>query len=362
MGQVKGKYSCTLHPYNAAVILAADVGGTKTYVGLYQRNSRPRGASAMSVFDERPRSLLVREYPTLEFESLDAIVGVFARESSAHDVEAIAIGVAGPVLGLTARLTNVPWLADAAPIARRFGNAPTRLLNDLEAMAYSVPVLEPDELEVLQEGEPVASGNAALIAAGTGLGEALLHNVGGRFIPSASEGGHADFAARTPRELALVAELTDRYGRVDNERVISGPGLVNVYRFTHADGGPEGPPYECPVDPDAEPADLPAHISAAALEHQCPRCEEALEIWVQAYGAEAGNLALRAMATAGVYLGGGIAPKILPALDNGLFIEAFCDKPPLVDLLRTLPVSVILNPTAGLIGAAVAATGLARVS
>jgi glucokinase len=346
------------------VILAADVGGTKTYVGLYQRLSRPRVAAPVSVFDERPRSLLVREYPTLEFESLDAIVGTFAHESSARDVEAIAIGVAGPVSGLTARLTNVPWIADAVPIARRFGNCPARLLNDLEAMAYSVPVLEPDELAVLQEGEPIATGNAALIAAGTGLGEALLHNVGGRFIPSASEGGHADFAARTPRELALVADLARLYGRVDNERVLSGPGLVNLYHFTHGKDGPRSSSFgsSCPVDPDAEPAELPAEISAAALERRCSRCEESLDMFVQAYGAEAGNLALRGMATAGVYLGGGIAPKILPALETGVFIDAFCDKPPLADLLRTLPVSVILNPTAGLIGAAVAASAIARVS
>ena len=344
------------------MILAADVGGTKTYVGLYQRSARP------DVFDERPRALLVREYPTLEFESLDAIVGAFAQESSAHDVEAIAIGVAGPVSGLTARLTNVPWLADAAPIARRFGNCPTKLLNDLEAMAYSVPVLEPDELEVLQEGEPVTTGNAALIAAGTGLGEALLHNISGRFLPSASEGGHADFAARTSRELALVAELTRLHGRVDNERVISGPGLTNIYRFTHGQDvvrssflvpRSENP---CPVDPQTDTSELPALISSCALKGHCARCEDALEMFVQAYGAEAGNLALRAMATAGIYLGGGIAPKILPALQNGLFIDAFCDKPPLTELLRTLPVSVILNPTAGLIGAAVAATAIARVS
>jgi glucokinase len=251
---------------------------------------------------------------------------------------------------MVARLTNVPWLADLSVVADRFDGRPAQLLNDLEAMAYAVPVLEPDELAVLQEGIAVPTGNAALIAAGTGLGEALLHNVNGRFLPSASEGGHADFAARTPRELALVAELSKVYGRVDNERVISGPGLVNVFRFTHTGG------VACPsVDARTDPAELPAAISASALDGHCARCAEALDMFVAAYGSEAGNLALRSVATAGVYIGGGIAPKILPALEGGGFLEAFCDKEPMVDLLRTLPVSIILNPAAGLVGAAVRA-------
>jgi glucokinase len=257
------------------------------------------------------------------------------------------------VSGLVARLTNVPWLADASPMAERFPNRPVVLLNDLEAMAYSVPYLESEELCVLQDGSYVPSGNAALIAAGTGLGEALLHNVGGRFVPSASEGGHADFAARTPRELALVQELTRTYGRVDVERVISGPGLVNLFRFTHAAASLE---TACRViGSDFDVFELPAIITRTALERRCEQCAEALEMFVEAYGAEAGNLALRSVATAGVYIGGGIAPKILPALESGQFMDAFRDKDPMTDLLRTLPVTVILNSAAGLLGAAVRA-------
>jgi glucokinase len=330
------------------MLLAADVGGTKTLLGLYG----PDG--------DRPRSQVVREYTTLDFDSLDAIVFAFLEETGVRHVDAVCIGVAGPVTGLVARLTNVPWLADASIVAERLGDCPVQLLNDLEAMAYAVPVLEPDEQAVLQDGVAVPTGNAALIAAGTGLGEALLHNVDGRFVPSASEGGHADFAARTPRELALVEELARINGRVDVESVISGPGLVNLFRFTH---GTQDLRRACAaIGPDMDPAELPAAISTMAIDETCERCAEALTMFVAAYGAEAGNLALRSVATAGVYLGGGIAPKILPALESGGFIEAFCDKEPMVDLLRTLPVTVILNPAAGLLGAAVRAASLHSTS
>ena len=326
------------------MLLAADVGGTKTLVGLF----RPQ--------NDRPEPRVVREYVTLDFDNLDEIIATFLDETGAADVEAVCIGVAGPVSGLVARLTNVPWLADAAPVADRLGGCPIQLVNDLEAMAYAVPVLEPEELTILQEGIAVPTGNAALIAAGTGLGEAFLHNVGGRFLPAPSEGGHADFAARTPRELALVRDLARIHGRVDVERVISGPGLVNLFRFTH---GTQDLRVACRVvGSRLDAAELPAAITQAALDGRCEQCAEALDMFVEAYGAEAGNLALRSVATAGLYVGGGIAPKILPALKAGGFMEAFVEKEPMVDWLRTLPVAVILNPAAGLLGAAIKALAL----
>ena len=331
------------------MILAGDLGGTKTLVGLFE----PPGVGGQP--DERPRSLATREYRTLDFDGLGEIVQTFLDEVRAPRIQAACVGVAGPVTGLVARLTNVPWLADAALVAEILDGCPVRLLNDLEAMAHAIPVLEPDERAVLQEGVAVPAGNAALIAAGTGLGEALLHNVNGHFMPSASEGGHADFAARTGRELALVEELTRIYGRVDCECVISGHGLVNVFRFTH---GTHDLKTACTVVGDVPAADLPAAITTAALEKRCEPCVEALDIFVEAYGAEAGNLALRAVATAGIYVGGGIAPKILPALEAGAFLEAFRAKSPLTDLLRTVPVSVILNKQAGLVGASVFAASL----
>ncbi|MBP8275001.1 MAG: glucokinase, partial [Acidobacteria bacterium] len=194
--------------------LAADVGGTKTLIGVFAPGSA------------RPEPRIVREYATLDFDSLHDLVTTFLDETGATGIRAAAFGVAGPVTGLVARMVNVPWVADAAPVGEEL-NCPVALLNDLEAMAHAVPVLEPDELATLQEGILMPTGNAALIAAGTGLGEALLHNIDGRFVPSASEGGHADFAARTSRELAFVADLSASLGRVDHDRVISGPGLAN---------------------------------------------------------------------------------------------------------------------------------------
>jgi glucokinase len=323
------------------MLLAGDIGGTKTLIGLF----RP-GAG------DRPRPSVIREFATLDFDSLGEIVDAFFDDVGAQPIHAACVGAAGPVTGLVARLTNVPWLVDGARLGEQLEGCPVALLNDLEAMAYAVPLLDDDELAVLQDGVPASNGNAALIAAGTGLGEALLHNVDGRFLPSPSEGGHADFAARTPRELALVAELARMYGRVDNERVISGPGLVNIFRFTH---GSQDLGTACRVIGPADPADLPAAIVKTGLSGRCEQCAEALDMFVEAYGAEAGNHALRSAATAGIYLGGGIAPKILPALERGGFLAAFCDKEPLTDMLRTLPVFVILNPQAGLIGAAIRA-------
>jgi glucokinase len=334
------------------VLLAGDVGGTKTLLGLFRASGARPGMA-------RPTQVVLREYATLDFDSLDDVVKTFLEETGTKTVDAIAVGVAGPVKEQTARLTNVPWIVDVSVVAERCGGCPSLLLNDLEAMGSSVEVLDPDELATIQEGDALPTGNGALIAAGTGLGEALLHNVDGRFVPAASEGGHADFAARTFRELALVEELTRINGRVSNEHVISGQGLVNLFRFTH---GTQDLAKACRVVREIDPVELPKHITASALEERCEQCVETLDMFVEAYGAEAGNLALRAVALAGVYLGGGIAPKILPALEHRRFIDAFCSKEPMTDLLRTLPVYVILNSSAGILGAAVRAAKLTEAT
>jgi len=316
------------------LLLAGDIGGTKTLLGLFEPAA------------DRPRPVVIRSFTTLDHGDLPSMIAAFL-EQAATDRSAIdtaCFGVAGPVIDEAATLTNVPWRVDARGVAAAFGFRRVELLNDLEAMAYSVTVLQPSEVLVLQEGVPGAKGNMALIAAGTGLGEALLHHVDGRFIPSPTEAGHSDFAARTEREIALVRDLIARVGRADIEHVVSGHGLVNIHRVTHAE--------PCRAAVDLEKPDAPAAITAAALERRCPGCVEALDLFVEAYGAEAGNLALRSVATAGVFIGGGIAPRILPALTSGAFMRAFCAKPPLDAMLAKMPVRIILNPEAGLIGAA----------
>jgi glucokinase len=343
------------------MILAGDVGGTKTLLGLFT----PAAG--------RPALIEVGEFVTLDYDGLEAIIDVFLGtwQVEPRHLEAASIGIAGAIKSQVGRMTNVPWVIDAAALSKRTGIARVRLLNDLQALAYAVPVLEPSELEVLQQGTRVEKGNAAVIAAGTGLGESFLYFVDGRLAPGASEGGHADFAARTPRELEMVGAMIGIFGRVSAETIISGPGLVNVYQFTH-DAFGSGPLLSVSsiaparlcdqVGSVEDLADLPARISQAAMKRECPHCVEAMNIFVAAYGAEAGNMALRGTATAGVYVGGGIAPKILPALRAGGFIEAFRDKKPLDEFVRAVPVSVILNDDAALLGAAVGGQELVRRS
>lgn len=320
------------------MILAGDVGGTKTLLGLFDS----RGA--------RPQPIVIRAFTTTEYPDLSAVIAAFAADDEVRGtaLRAASFGVAGPVLGGTAWLTNVPFRIDASAIERTFDIPRVRLLNDLQAMAYAVPSLVEAELHVLQAGEARIGSNMALIAAGTGLGEAVLYEVDGRLIPAPTEAGHADWAARNEREIRVLRELIQRLGRAEVEHVLSGPGLVNLHRVTHGGGS-------CPAVDDESDPNAPAAISKAGLERRCGGCVEALDIFVGAYGAEAGNLALRAVATAGLFVGGGIAPKILPALTDGRFLRAFLDKHPFRETLAKVPVKIILNADAGLLGAAIVA-------
>src|SRR5947207_5721975 len=256
------------------MILAGDIGGTNTRLGLFEP-VRPR-----------PRQRASRVFATLDFPDLPSMIGAFLQAASIDraTIDRACFGVAGPVVGDAARLTHVPWRIDGQAVAKAFGLERVRILNDLVALAYAVPVLDDSELHTLQRGEPIRGGNIALVAAGTGLGIALLHAVEGRLIPSPSEGGHADFAARTEREIALLHDLTGRFGRAEVEHVVSGKGLVNIYRVVHRG--------HCAAAIDVSDADAPAEISKAALERQCSGCAEVLEFFVESYGAEAGNLAL----------------------------------------------------------------------
>ena len=322
------------------MLLAGDVGGTKTLLGTFERGN------------PRPVPIAVHSYPTASFTRFADILEAFARDAKTPvTVEAVALGVAGPVVDDCATLTNVGLQIAAADVGARFGARRTRLLNDLEAMATSIEVLGVDELVSLQDGVAHHSGSRAVIAAGTGLGQAYLHRLNGGWRPVPTEAGHADFAARTDRELELVRMLRERYGRAEVEQVLSGPGLLNLHRFTHRGSA-------CPVVIDLDAPDAPARVSQAALSGRCQWCADALRMFVSAYGAEAGNLALRTMATSGVFVGGGIARKILPAMTTGSFMDSFRAKEPLTSLVTQIPVHVILNDEAGLLGAAVAAQRL----
>lgn len=319
--------------------LAADVGGTKTLLGLFEDRAG------------RLRASVVREYATTDFSTFPAMLDQFAADAGPLRVRGAAMGVAGPVLDNRAVLTNVGWAVDGADVAKHLGVPRVQVLNDLAAIATSVGSLDESELVTLHEGEPDANGGAAVIAAGTGLGVGLLQRGERYLIPAATESGHADFAARTDDELTLVRQIRYRFGRATVEHVLSGQGFVHLHRLTHGD-------RPCAAVPDLESEDAPAQISGAGLDGTCASCTKALEMFVEAYGAEAGNLALRSLPRAGVYIGGGIAPKILPALQDGRFMRAFLDKAPMEDLVARIPVYVILNQRAGLLGAAVAASRL----
>ncbi len=317
------------------MLLAGDLGGTKTQLGLF----RPHGG--------RPEMLDVREYTTLDYPSLSALISGFLGATGVRpqEVQFCCVGVAGPNVKQVARLTNVPWLVDGRELMANTGIRRAWILNDVEAMAYGVPALRPDELHVLQAGEFNADGNACLMAAGTGLGQAVLVRQQGRLVPSPSEGGHGDFGARTPREVALLQFLVDRYGRATYEHIVSGQGLVNLLRFTSAEASP--------LLREVDESDLPARITSRALDGSDAHCIEALDLFIGVYGSAAANLALQCVATGGVYLGGGIPPKILAAFDSPTFMDAFRTKPPMTGLLERMPVAIVLNRQTGLLGAAV---------
>jgi glucokinase len=317
-----------------ANVLAGDVGGTSTRLGVFERRT--------------PRVALIatRTYGTRDFATIEAMATAFLRDVGvpSSTLSTGCFGAAGPVLDGVATLTNTPVRVDSRAIATALGLAQVSVLNDLEALAYAVPVLAGEELRVLQEGRGDPSGAIAIIAAGTGLGEAVLHPLGDRLVAKASEAGRSDFAARTERDITVLRALTRTYGRAAIEHVVSGPGLVNVHKALEQ--------QPCAAGVDMSDSDAPGAIATSARDGRCPVCMEAVATFVEAYGAEAGNLALRSVSTGGVYIGGGIAPKMIERLADGAFVTAFRTKPPFVTLLGSIPVKVILNSQAGLLGAA----------
>ncbi|HUK35063.1 MAG TPA: glucokinase [Vicinamibacterales bacterium] len=317
-----------------ANVLAGDVGGTATRLGVFELRA------------PRPALVTMRTYGTRDFDSITAMTLAFLQHAavSPSTLSAACFGAAGPVIAGVATLTNTPVRVDASAIATAIGLPRMTLLNDLEALAHAVPVLSSDELSVLQDGHADPSGPTAIIAAGTGLGQAAIYRIGDRVLVAPSEAGRADFAARTERDITVLRVLTHECGRAAVEQVVSGPGLVNIHRALHPDG--------CRAGVDMTAADAPAAIAESASARRCLGCVDAMELFVDAYGAEAGNLALRTVATGGVYVGGGIAPKIVTWLTDGRFLSAFRAKMPFTTLLASVPVHVILNEHAGLLGAA----------
>lgn len=322
------------------MILGVDVGGTKTHVGLFER----KGAKLARVDLET--------FPSAEHASLESILDRFLDKRGARP-DAAGVGVAGPVRDGVCRATNLPWIVDARALAIHLGVPSVSLLNDLEANANGIDDLEPPDFAVLHEGAPGAAGNRAVIAAGTGLGKAGVHWDGRVHRPFASEGGHVDWAPRNEIEIDLLRHLAGRFGHVSVERVLSGPGLVNIYAFLRdARHGREERGMAEAMHEKGEAA----AISEAAIEGRSELAVRALGMFVSIYGAEAGNVALTYVATGGVYIGGGIAPKILPALRTPAFVEAFLDKGRFREVLEAVPVRVILNDKCALTGAARAAS------
>lgn len=317
-------------------VLAGDIGGTKTRLGLFE------------IIDARPVEHVVRTFASREHGSLAAIVQRFLDQTGAR-AEQACFGIAGPVRGRVVAVTNLPWVIDGERLERRFGFRRVALLNDLEATGWGIPALLPGDCLTLNGGEPDPGGHGAVIAAGTGLGEAGLFRVDNGFRPFASEGGHADFAPADELQWALHRFLARRHDHVSWERVISGPGLVNLHAFLCEYRDRPVPPEIVEAKRDGDPA---AVIAGAALSGGDETCVEALDLFVRLYGAEAGNLALKTMATGGVYVAGGIAPRIQPALTDGRFVAAFAAKGRMQPLLASMPVHVILNDRVALYGPA----------
>lgn len=320
------------------MILAGDIGGTKTRIALFRVHEGAIEAHASETFR------------SADHRGLEEIVHAF-REAHPEPVEHAGFGVAGPVLDGRVETTNLPWIVEAQSLAGLLRLPRAELVNDLHATALGVSALTRDQLACLNAGDARAHGNRAVIAAGTGLGQAGLYWNGRSHAPLASEGGHADFSPTDEQQDRLLAFLRPQFGRVSWERVLSGPGLVNVFRFVRADV------HAAPSELESEMArgDAAAAITQAALARTSDTARRALELFVTLYGAQAGNFALTVMATGGVYLGGGIAPKIVAALREPCFLRAFTAKVPHDDLLRKVPVLVILDDRAALFGAVRAA-------
>jgi glucokinase len=334
------------------MILAGDVGGTKVHLALYDF----AGGQLHPLRDQK--------FPALQFSSLDEIVNKFLTgdeeipPTKREDILAACFGCPGPVRDGRLKLTNLPWVLDARELAKSLSIQHVFLINDLEANGYGIPELATDKIFTLHQGDPNAVGHRGLISAGTGLGEALLIWDGKKHNPIPSEGGHCDFAARSNREIAMLEYLRSKLkGRVSFERVVSGLGIKNVYEFLRDVEKIDEPRWLRDRMANEDPN---AVIGECAEDGSSSICFETMKTFASAYGAEAGNLALKVLAAGGMYLGGGIAPKTLKTMQNGFFMQAFLDKGRMSPLLQAVPVRIILDDSCALLGAA--AYGEARAA
>lgn len=319
------------------MILAGDIGGTKTNLALFDEAAN----GALSKVE-------VRTFHSNDYAGLEAVIEEFMRGREVP-IRAAAFGVAGPVIDGVCRATQLPWIVSRTSLQEVLSIRDVWVINDLEATAYGVPALKAGQLVTLNEGSRASGGNLAVIAAGTGLGEAALIWDGTRYHAMASEGGHVDFAPRNELEIELLRYMLGVKHRVSYERILSGPGIVNIYNFFKTRGLAEEPEWlrrEIESSTDAAPV-----ISEAALKSRAEICVKTLDLFVSIYGAQAGNLALTIKATGGVFVGGGIAPKIIEKLTDGTFLAAYKDKGRLSHVVEAAHVSVIMEPQTALFGA-----------
>lgn len=317
-------------------VLVGDIGGTKT------------GLAVAETIGDKVQLDHERRYPSRDHASLDALLRHY-RDDTGASGEVAALAIAGPVQDGRSKATNLPWEVDARTILQGLGLSAVRLLNDLEAVAWGVAALGADEVAVIHPGDSDGVGNACVVAAGTGLGEAGMFWDGQRHHPFATEGGHADFAPTDEREFALYRFLQRTHGHVSWERVACGTGIGNLHAFLLEWRGGDFPAW---LREEMATGDPSAAIARAAAEARCPICAEAMELFARLYGREAGNLGLKHLALGGVYLGGGVAPKNLDLLRAGGFIAAFLDKGRMTPLVERMPVRVILEQRVALFGAA----------
>jgi len=320
------------------MILAGDIGGTKTNLALFE------------VEDNKLEIRAQQQFSSKEFSSLTDVIMAFEEKASMPKIEAACFGIAGPIIDGRCRTTNLPWDISTEDLQKHLHVDKVRLMNDLEATAYGMLYVPEDEFVTLNPTGRPFNGNCAVIAAGTGLGEAMLYYDGTHYHPIGSEGGHSDFAPVTAQQDELLKWMRDRYpGHVSYERILSGPGIYTLYEFLSESGFAQEPVSMMHI-PDGK--DRSAMVSECALTERDPLCLEALRMFAEIYGSEAGNLALKSMSLGGVYIGGGIAPKILPILTNNHFMNGFTSKGRFEEMLRGIQVKISLNPETALLGAA----------